>query len=47
MPTRPASKMQPSTNGINDQNMSRPSCSNRGLAGLATGPAAGAGSPAT
>src|SRR5947209_10884088 len=33
--------MQPMTSGISDQNMSRPSCSNRGLAGLG----AGAGSP--
>src|SRR5512142_400132 len=51
MPTRPASKMHPSTNGISDQNMSRPSCSNRGLGGLETGPgagpAAGPGSPPT
>src|ERR1700731_1725584 len=37
--------MQPITSGMSDQNMSRPSCSNRGLAGLATGPRPGAGSP--
>src|SRR5208283_4247646 len=43
MPTKPASKMHPSTSGMSDHNMSRPSCSSRGLAGLGTG----AGSPAT
>src|SRR5882672_9241980 len=33
----PASTMQATTSGAIDQNMSRPSCSSRGLAGLAVG----------
>src|ERR1700759_742983 len=37
MPTTPASTMQATTSGAIDQNMSRPSCSNRGLVGFAEG----------
>ena len=37
MPSTPASTMQASTNGAIDQNMSRPSCSSRDLAGLGAG----------
>src|SRR5882672_9032660 len=33
----PASTMHPSTSGTSDQNMSRPSCNSRGLAGLGVG----------
>src|ERR1700694_12470 len=43
MPSIPASTMQASTSGAMDQNMSRPSCNSRGLAGLG----AGAAGPAT
>ena len=49
MPTRPASRTHTATNGMSDQNMSRPSCSTRGFVGLGPGgPAsgsAGRGSP--
>ena len=37
MPSTPASTMQASTSGAIDQNMSRPSCSSRGFAGLGAG----------
>jgi fructose-1,6-bisphosphatase II len=47
IPTKPASTMHPMSSGASDQNMSRPSCNRRGLAGLATGQPAGAGSWAT
>src|SRR5690606_36478930 len=40
MPSRPASTTQASTSGAIDQNMSRPSCSRRGLGSGATGPEA-------
>ncbi|CDO32399.1 hypothetical protein BN979_05227 [Mycolicibacterium vulneris] len=37
MPSIPASTMQATTSGAIDQNISRPSCSNRDFSGFGTG----------